>query len=295
VKANGKTGVIGKFTDVPRVAVMAIQQRRYRRISPEIYENYSNPNLEGGKNKGLSFRRISLLGADIPEIKTLADVVAFGEEPLKILFAEPQEDQMDQAAIEKLVKDAADAARAESDKKFKAFEESQKGAFDTMKAENEQLKKDNQSIAQAHAQGLLAQRSTTISAFIEVQKAAGRILPAWETAGLKKFMETLDDRKVLKFSEASDAKEMSPMSFFQEFLKGLPKVVRLSELTDDDLGKIAEEKNADKGDGDKLNVKLDLEVKKFIESEKKGGTVLSYAEALRAVTIAHPELVKSAQ
>lgn len=292
VKANGKTAAIGKFSDVPKVAVQAIQQRRYRRLSPEIYENYSNPNLDGGKSKGLSFRRISLLGADIPEIKTLADVVALGEESnLKILFSEPQEDTMTPEQIAQLRKDLAAEAQAEADKRFKVFEEKHQGDLTTLKAENAELKAHNVSLAASHASELLARRAGTISAFIEVQKANGRILPAWEGAGLKRFMESLDDKKTFKFGEGDKAVEQSPLAFFQDFIKGLPPVVKFGELTPTMLEAIAKDKAANEATDD-MNGKLDLAVKKYMEDEKKAGNkAINYSEALRVVSIAHPELV----
>lgn len=291
-KPNGSLSVIGKFSDVPKIAVQAIQQRRYRRLSPEIYENYSNPNLDGGKPKGLSFRRISLLGADIPEIKTLADVVALGEDGgLKILFSEPQEDTMTPEQIAQLRKDIAAEMQAEADKRFKAFEEAQKGDIKKLQEENAELKATNVSLAASHAAALLERRSGSIASFIEVQKAGGRILPAWEKAGLKRFMESLDDKKTFKFAEGDKAVEQSPLHFFQDFIKGLPPVVKFGELTETQLELIAKDKQATEATDD-LNGALDVAVKKFMEDEKKAGNkTITYSEALREVSIKEPKLV----
>lgn len=290
VKPNGKLGVIGKFSDVPTIAKQAIQKRLYRRISPEIYQNFSNPNIDGGKDKGLSFRRISLLGADIPEVKTLADVVAFGEENVKVFFAESEEETMTAEQIAALRKEIQDQLQAEADKKFNAFSEANKKELDALKAENKQLKDDNASLATARAADLVASKSAKIAAFIESQKGAGKVLPAWEKLGLQKFMESLDDKKVMKFSEEKDAVEVSPMAFFQEFIKGLPAVVELSEITADDLSKIAVVKG--QADSGKKNVALDAAIKKEMADSAKGGKVIKYAEAMDRVIAAHPELAQ---
>lgn len=289
-KPNGKTAIVGKFTDVPDLVAKAIQQRRYRRISSEIYQNFSNPNIDGGKEKGLAFRRISLLGADVPEVKTLADVVMLGEENVKVFFAEPEEETMDQATIQKMIQDAVDAEAAKHKKQFDAFSEQNTATLNALKSENAQLKKDNESLAADRAKEIVANRRSAISSFIEGQKAAGKVLPAWEKLGLKRFMEGLDDSKVLKFSEDKDAAEVSELAFFQEFVKALPKVVELSEITSDDLSRIAAAKGGDQGG--KKNVALAAAIDKRIKDARKGGVVLKYAEAMREVIAESPELAE---
>lgn len=290
-KPNGRTVLVGQFTDVPEVVRKAVQKRAYKRISSEIYEDFANDNLDGGKAKGLAIRRIALLGADIPEVKTLADVVAFGEGTDKFLYAEHEEETMDQAQIEAMIKNAVTAERAEADKRFSAFQEAQKTELQALKDKNAQLEKDNASLSQAHAVGLLERRSQAIASFLEVQKEKGRILPAWETMGLKKFMESLDDKKILKYGEGDKATEMSTLSFFQEFLKALPPVVKFGAMTEDDLEKISATKGVDQGAGATVNMALTQAAKKYMEDEKKAGRVVTYAEALHDVAVARPELV----
>jgi hypothetical protein len=69
-----------------------------------------------------------------------------------------------------------------------------------------------------------------IVSFCETLKKEGRLVPAWEEAGIVKFIEQLPDTAVVKFSEAEGAQEISPRQWFMDFLIGLPKVVEFKEL-----------------------------------------------------------------
>ncbi len=64
------------FKDVPKQVVEAIKNGAYRFPSVEIYRNYAF----NGQEFGAVLRRVALLGADIPRIKSLDDVVARYEE-----------------------------------------------------------------------------------------------------------------------------------------------------------------------------------------------------------------------
>lgn len=283
-KPSGKMVAIGHFSEVPEVARQAIQKGLYKRISSEIYANYMNPNMDGGKAKGKMFRRVSLMGADIPEVKTLADVVAFGETKDPLIFVEREgESDMSMEAVKEL---EAKIAKMGEDQAKTAK------ALEALTAENATLKKANADLSADFAKTVVKDRQTAISMFIEAQKTAGKILPAWEEKGLAKFMESLDSVKVMKFSEKEGAAEVSPMAFFQDFIKSMPNVVRLGEMTEVDLEKIAAEKAEDRGgDGSKVNTKLAAAVAKHMEDSRKGGRVLTYGEALREVSLSQPELV----
>lgn len=90
--------LLAKFSCVPPVLVKLIESKAYSRISAELYVDYVDSH---GKHYGPTLRRISILGADIPYIKTLDDLcVIYNSEnslPIKTLF---MEDHMTKEEIE---------------------------------------------------------------------------------------------------------------------------------------------------------------------------------------------------
>ncbi|GAH91161.1 unnamed protein product, partial [marine sediment metagenome] len=58
------------FKAVPEKIKEVVNKMAYRFPSVEIYKNFEY----GGKNFGKVLRRVALLGADIPRIKTLDDI-----------------------------------------------------------------------------------------------------------------------------------------------------------------------------------------------------------------------------
>lgn len=72
------------LVDIPPAVARLLKRRAYRTISAEIYPEISKYGLPG-KGKGL--RRISALGGDIPQVKTLAEIPDV--EPMRERFARP--------------------------------------------------------------------------------------------------------------------------------------------------------------------------------------------------------------
>jgi hypothetical protein len=75
LRRHGKK-LLADFKDVPRVIVDLIRRGAYRRVSAEVYHDFR----QGGASRGHVLRRVALLGGEIPEIKTLQDVAALYEE-----------------------------------------------------------------------------------------------------------------------------------------------------------------------------------------------------------------------
>ena len=64
--------LVASITNVPKKIAQLIEARAYKKISSEIYNDYEI----GGKKYNLVLKAASLLGADIPAVKTLNDIVA---------------------------------------------------------------------------------------------------------------------------------------------------------------------------------------------------------------------------
>ena len=62
--------LIADFRDVPKKVADLIRYKAYRRVSPELYVDFE----EDGMKHGKVLKAVSILGADIPQIKTLKDL-----------------------------------------------------------------------------------------------------------------------------------------------------------------------------------------------------------------------------
>lgn len=76
VYRQGKS-LFADIADVPRVVADLIQKKALRKRSVEIYNDFVD---DEGKRKGKVIRRLALLGAAIPRIKSLSDHLALYEE-----------------------------------------------------------------------------------------------------------------------------------------------------------------------------------------------------------------------
>lgn len=59
------------LADVPQSIARLINGRAYNAVSSEVYDDFEGPD---GKRHGKTLRRVALLGGDLPQIKTLADL-----------------------------------------------------------------------------------------------------------------------------------------------------------------------------------------------------------------------------
>lgn len=82
----------GDFKDVPKKVVDVIKKKAYRFPSVEIYRNF----VFQGEEYGPVLRRVALLGADIPRVKSLDDILARYEEDDEGSFILPVTRQGDQ-------------------------------------------------------------------------------------------------------------------------------------------------------------------------------------------------------
>jgi len=81
-RANGEEEdkLYADFANVPVLVARLIEARSYSKISPEVYDE-PPPGCEGRGAEGRTLRRVALLGAELPQIKTIAELPAkyFGD------------------------------------------------------------------------------------------------------------------------------------------------------------------------------------------------------------------------
>jgi hypothetical protein len=66
--------LFGDFGGVPRSIAKLINARAYKKVSVEIYDEDQHPEDTPAACKGKIVRRVALLGAELPQVKTLADL-----------------------------------------------------------------------------------------------------------------------------------------------------------------------------------------------------------------------------
>gem|GEM_PF-5371063 len=94
--------------------------------------------------------------------------------------------------------------------------------FSTLQEENKKLKAEL-------AEATEAKRKEEIHSFCEDLKREGKLLPAWQDAGLEEFMLSLDSEGKKKFSGALKD-EQTPAEFFKNLLGAMPKLVEFGEV-----------------------------------------------------------------
>ena len=238
--------LLADLKDVPQKVSQAIQNKAYKFVSAEIYPAF----VKGSENVGKVLRRIAILGADIPRIKSLNEILARYDESI----SDPQTiwtgvNTMD---IEKLKKDLetaqAEAKKFSEDLKSKETEMqtllsekadleakiSEQSGDDTLKSKvdefSEQLKSKDAEIAALKAQSdhlqkihlaeKTAQHLQKIDSFCESLKGSGFSAAIVDEKGLKSFLGSLDNSKALKFAEGDEKTPFAKaIDIFSEIVK----------------------------------------------------------------------------
>ena len=306
LKRVGKK-LLASFGDVPRVVAEAIQRSAYKKRSVELYQDYAG--------RGLTLRRVALLGADVPEIKSLSDALAmYGEndpEFQTIEFAagsgdvvvsvprsaqkpegehlmpdptQPAPRTFTEDQMKALTKSAVDEAVAAATAQFGE-------QITALTTERDGLKTESATAKEAEAKHQAQLRRIELERFCETLKADAKLAPAIEKMGVVAFMESLDAGEgekplVIEFGEGEEKVDKSQVAWFQAFLEALPKVVEFGEVADDKSAPAEGETKKGElpkkiGDSpvDEDSVKLHEKAEKFAEDHK-----VSYADALVAVS-----------
>jgi hypothetical protein len=312
VPKDGEHKLVADFSDVPEVVKDVIGRKAYKRISVELYPNFK----EGGSEHGLMLRRVGLLGADVPEVKNLQDVVnmyddgdstevIYASDGGTVTMADEEKKKQEEEAAAKAAADAQKMADDEAAKKKKEEEEAAAAAaaagdkekmgdtvsraeFDELKAKYEASEKRSDEATQSLAEKEVEAAKAKVSAFIESRKKDGKILPAWEEMGLARFMESLSDTEVVKFTEKN---EVSPLKFVESLFDSMPNVVRFDELAKDDPVL----KSKVSGRPGVKNVALNNAAEDYVAKMAEAGKTIKFSEAVKEVARRNPDLVEQSQ
>jgi len=282
-KLSTKGGkLLADFSHVPQKLYEAIKRKNYTTISAEIYIDFD---FNGAKFSKV-LRAVSLLGADIPAVGGLEQIVDLytkeGEhassDDYKIYFTKDEDtnkeaEKMEKAELEKKLAEEK-VAREASDKALKKSEDE--------KALSEKATKEAEAkLAEVQAEAKLKGTDT----LIETLKKEGKLTPAFEEEAKALLMSASDTKCFTYKADGGKAVELSQRETVERLLNALGKQV--------DFG----EKGKAGGDGsDNYTTKKEAgdEVhKRVTELMKSDSNIKSYSEASKKVLDADPDLKKA--
>lgn len=303
VRAKG-TKLVGDLMGVPETIATWIKSRGFRRVSAEIWPNYTSENK---KTYPHVLCGLALLGQDIPRCrilkdlpipaygqKTSLDVYTFGAGEVSLVSnGQPGITNGGELNMLKnkdghiILEPVRYAELVETEKQVTTLKD-QATQIEEFSTEIEGLKKkivDLEKAGAAKAKEFSDYREgvkvAKIDYAIKGLKKTGRLAPAGE-AKVRSFAVSLSDAKTLKYGEGEDAVETSQLD---SYLADLGAVEEGSAIK---FG-ILSQKLGDpdyQGGGDPEE-KLNAAVKAYVAKEK-----CTYSVALQAVKRSNPELCK---
>lgn len=265
--------LIGTFSDVPTIIKKAIDKGRYKRVSAEVYYK-----VKSGKELfGKALKAVSLLGADIPAVKNLADLKAFftdvPEDELKALFGKtPDMDLFDRMACYTLDVDnngtilnkednMSEERIKELEKELATYKEQTGTEADKLKAEIKAFKdKGAKDAKEAHQKSLTELAESMVKEF--------KMTPASRDA-LVKDLETHSYSEETGYSISVDT--------LTAMFKDMPVIVELKEKAEVESEEGKKKKKALKFDS--VGDELDHRVAEYRKEHKD----VSYTDATIAV------------
>jgi hypothetical protein len=267
--------LIASVADVPPIITEAIKRKLYRRVSPEIYFGYKDTTTKKRYNFVVS--AVSLLGADIPAVKTLEDLTAFLSEmkpdaerlmSYEFQFTENADDTIaikggSKAMEEKEFNEKLELAQKEADAKVAAETAAREKAEAELKAYKDEQEKQAR-------EGKVA----SVKAFCENLVKTGKMTPAVRDTIFPKDKEGL-----VEFSEAGEP--TIPFSVLKDYAESL-QAVKFGEV-----GSAADDEKKDEAGLDPSAI-LDKRARELVAAKKAG----NYSEACKKVLSDDPAFAK---
>lgn len=269
------TKLVASFKDVPKVVADLIGKGAYKRISSEIYNDYLG--------KGNALRRVAILGGDVPEVKSLDDILALYSD-------EAAKGKTTWVTLSEAAPKSTGKEHEEMDiKKFEELQAQVTKLSETVAAQDATIKAlttEKETAVTKLSEIETAKKREDVKRFCDEAVKEGKLSPALRGLGLEKFMETLDDTKVVKFAEGDKAAEVSPLGFVKAFISAIPKnaIVKLGEIGGtgsekkeehdfmEKVAKYAEDHKVSRGKAISAVAKSDPELHAaYLESQKPAG------------------------
>ncbi len=212
VKRVGRK-LVATLSEVPEKVYKAIKKGAYKRISSEIYPEFRF----GGKNFGPVLKAIALLGADIPEIKTLSDVLALDDDQVSIWLNSQADRKGGEGKVAKFTEEELKLLIEE-----KVEEETQKFREELAKAKREKAAAEKR-IKELEER----QRKEKIESFVERLRSEGLAPAVIDDLAVGEFCERLDSSEVIEFS---DELQLSALDYFIKFAEEVVKRAKEGKL-----------------------------------------------------------------
>lgn len=244
--------LLANFKELPKRVYEAIKRGNYKRVSSEIYWDYTND----GKSFDRVLKAVALLGADIPAVTNLEAITGLykdvGEGTIKKHYDGKESEIMEE---EKTIELQADTISVEEHEK----------TVDELNKENEEIRKE----FEAHKAEIKKQE---IVSYMEDLTNEGKITPAYSDE-VKALLSTATDEKVYKFSQDNEDKELSQYELVKKIFSSMPKVVEFAELSENG------ESIYDVIPYDNASQEVDRRAKAYLKKNKAD----NYAEAYKLV------------
>lgn len=271
--------LLADFSHVPQKLYEAIKRKNYTTISSEIYMNFDF----NGKEFSKVLRAVSLLGADIPAVGGLEQIVDLytkegdhaSSEDYK--FYTTKEENLNEEA-EKMEKEELERKLTEEKKAKEAAEKALKKAEDEKALSIKDTEKAKAELAKVQAEATLKETDT----LIETLKKEGKIIPAFEEEA-KALLMSASNTKCFTYSHEGKTVELSQRETVIRFFNALGKQVDFGEK-----GKAG----GSAGDDDYTNRKEagDELHKRATELMEKDSNIKTYSDAQTKVLNADSDL-----
>jgi len=248
----------------------AVSGKHFNRVSVEIYKNLPE--------KGRYLKAISFLGVKAPQVKGLEDGISKVEfqdaESETIEFEVKWPDDADHfELVEKTSNEqsAKDNASKELEKQIAKLEAEKKDLEAQVGIITNKFQSTDTERAQAEEklnQIMLNQRRLNFESFLNEQIAYGNLAPADH----QKVMDLLTALASIDMFEAEEGREIKPVELFQEFIKGLPKI-----LSDEEVA--TKDKASNKKDFSDYQ-EIVKEAQAYQQAEAETGHIVGSAEAV---------------
>lgn len=296
-------GLFADFKEMPLKVYEAIKRGNFKRLSPEIYMNYSNNGTVFGK----VLRAVALLGADIPantDTETLEALYSQNENVMLFTdyksLTKEDKDMSEVTDLQNKIKalefqyaSLKDEKFTEQDKELGALKSSVTGfeeKINTLIKENKEEKERRvESEARFKEQKETAQFDK-IKAFIKKEKEDGHILPRFEKQVENLLKSAANEETIHTFTD-KDSKEIKLTQFecLENLISGLPKLVEFDELAKvsaDLKKKIRDDKTTS------MEGSAEGKLNKMAEDLVASGEAKDFSEAINKVMADHSELLE---
>lgn len=258
--------IIASVRDIPQIVFEAITKKLYNRVSSEIYWNYK---AHTGKTYNYVLKAVALLGASVPEVKTLNDLTTYLSEQMadKILV-------FGEALKFECKEENAMPDNVEQIKKFeedlKAAKDAETAALAKATAAEQELK----TFKESENKKARDAKQNEVKAFCEQAVKDGKLPPFMRDAMFPKDKDT-----VITFSEDGQS-VMLPFEVLKTFVEKVKGVDFSEKGADDKDQKDLSEKSAGEI--------VDIRARDLIDSKK----CKTYSEAFNRVIKEDPVLAE---